>query len=190
MLYKNDILWIGKTLPQHLNTMYTYKYNELSVSQATGNNSQILAMSQMTNSNVIWPGTMNTYKVREEKKFLAKVQFRLVNNYKKLGAPFFIIGLIGLLILSFKAVYKLVSNDFSCLSLWLVCFGMFLSGGALFVGVQWFTRFLTEKKFYDYICCAIVIMQILESVGIYTIFKIIKKLLINFFIERSHVLQK
>lgn len=172
---KEDLNWFRGSFPKYLKDMYTYKYNELSVDQATGTESNIRDMSQVTNSVVIWPGTLNTYKVKETKKFVKKIQRNVVNRFKKTGTLFFMIGVFGFIILTFEVAIDIKNKSYKNLSLWLICIGLIISGSALFIGIQWFCRFLSFKKFYDYICCDIIIMQFLEVAGIYVIFNNFKK---------------
>ncbi|MYV11813.1 hypothetical protein [Ligilactobacillus salivarius] len=73
------------------------------------------------------------------------------------------LGFLGLVTLP---VFVIRNKSYQMLSLMGIVVGLLSSVVPLFIGVQWFSNFLGYKKFYDYIGCAIPIMQVLEALGL------------------------
>ncbi|MFT9457574.1 MAG: hypothetical protein ABF575_09845 [Liquorilactobacillus hordei] len=173
----SDILWFKNHTGNYFNTMISYKYNKLSVNEATGSFNQLLNMSELTHSPIIWPGTINTFFSKKSAIFVSFIQTHITKFYQSISKIVFIIGSIGILLLLLQILLQLLNKNYHLLPLLIVIFSMLLSAFALFIGVEWFSRFLSIKKFYDYISCAIPIMQTLEIIGCFFTFTFI----INFF---------
>lgn len=177
----SDILWFKNHTVNYFNTMISYKYNKLSVNEATGSFNQLLNMSELTHSSIIWPGTINTFFSKKSAIFVSFTQTHITKFYQNISKVMFIIGSIGILLLLLQMLLQLLNKNYHLLPLTIVILSMFLSAFALFIGVEWFSRFLSIKKFYDYVSCAIPIMQTLEIIGCFHIFTFI----INFFRRKN-----
>ncbi|EJE99276.1 hypothetical protein [Liquorilactobacillus mali] len=167
----SDVTWFKNNTPEYLATMITYKYNRLNVNEATGTFNQILRMSQITHSPIIWPGTINTFFAKRSIKFVNFLQNYVTKFYQSTSELLFVTGFLGILLLLFDAFLQLLNRNFNLLSLAIIIISLLSSELALFIGVEWFSRFLSMKKFYDYISCDIPIMQILEILGFFFLFK-------------------
>ena len=105
----------------------------------------------------------NTKWGNQYKDVISVVQKYVVGVYQKTGKWVFLLGLLGLMVVP---VFVVKNKDYQILSLMGIVVGLLSSVIPLFVGVQWFSNFLGYKKFYDYICCAVPIMQVLEALGL------------------------
>ncbi|GET08880.1 hypothetical protein SY111_15040 [Ligilactobacillus agilis] len=162
-LSKKDLLWIWKNWRKYLKVLVSYKYNELSVNVATGDSNSVNDMIQITNTPAVTQEIVNTKWGNQYKDVISVVQKYVVGVYQKTGKWVFLLGLLGLMVVP---VFVVKNKDYQILSLMGIVVGLLSSVIPLFVGVQWFSNFLGYKKFYDYICCAVPIMQVLEALGL------------------------
>ena len=162
-LSKNDLAWLWKNWKKYFIVLATYKYNDLSVDVATGDSNSINDMIQITNTPAVTQEIINTEWGNKYRKVISVVQKYVVRVYQKTGKWIFLLGFLGLVTLP---VFAIKNEDYQMLSLMGIVVGLLGSVIPLFIGVQWFSNFLGYKKFYDYICCAVPIMQVLEALGL------------------------
>ena len=162
-LSKNDLAWLWKNWKKYFVVLATYKYNELSVDVATGDSNSINDMMQITNTPAVTQEVINTEWKNQYRKVISVVQKYVVGAYQKTGKWVFLLGFLGLVTLP---VFVVRNESYQMLSLMGIVVGLLSSVVPLFIGVQWFSNFLGYKKFYDYIGCAVPIMQVLEALGL------------------------
>lgn len=167
-LSKNDLAWLWKNWKKYFIVLATYKYNDLSVDVATGDSNSINDMIQITNTPAVTQEIINTEWGNKYRKVISVVQKYVVRVYQKTGKWIFLLGFLGLVTLP---VFAIKNEDYQMLSLMGIVVGLLGSVIPLFIGVQWFSNFLGYKKFYDYICCAVPIMQVLEALGLLMLVK-------------------
>ena len=63
--------------------------------------------------------------------------------------------------------------------IFLIITGMVLTSILLILAIQWFCSFLSLRKIYDYLSCAVILIQITELTGIYYLIKSLKQLIRN-----------
>ncbi len=155
-----------------IDTIITYKENETSIYEATGDYNNILNMQYLTNSTIILPGTGK--KKLEFINVIVNIDTKIVEIYQKTGNLVFSISIIGLILLIIEAIYNFVTkknNKYYEIALILIC--LCSSATALFIGVEWFCSwfgFFKNRYIYNYTCGIFPILQILESIGIYILF--------------------
>lgn len=170
---KEDITYFVNAFREDMKLLATYSENTLSIDHAYGEVDKIQEMSELTISPAIWPNTAENIEKSILQKFVDWAN-KIVSIYQKTGKTFLLLGAFGLIILSVKMICGIINKSWNYISLWLITFGMLAVGGINFFGVQWFTRFLSTRKFYDYACCVLPVMQIIELIGIYMVYLLIK----------------
>ncbi len=164
--------YFGDTFKECLMSLVKYSENKTSIEYATGDSNAVQIMSELTMSPAIMQGTSMNAERAINLKFVRLIEI-IVSAYSVLGLPILIVSILGLVALTVMTIVNLVRGDNHYLEVCLVSLGLLISFAALFVGVQWFTRFLgAGKKFYDYMCCGMIIMQILEFLGIWSLWEL------------------
>lgn len=165
-----DMGWLIDNFRSRMKVLCTYSEHALSMNYAKGAEKRILEMSFLTNSPVLWPETdiTDNVEIKIEKKFM-DIANKIVRCYQITGKAALIAGFLGLIVMTGMVIGDAIKKSYSLLAFWLILMGMLAVGGINFIAVEWFTSFLSLRKFYDYICCAIPIMQVLEFAGIYAI---------------------
>lgn len=171
----SDVSYFKETFIPCLKVMATYSKHELNIASSYGNPDGIQEMSEITLSPAIWPETQMTAEQSIMQKFITAAN-NIVYIYQRTGKIFFGIGAVGIIILMTISIVGIFKKKYEYLPYALITLGLIVSGSISFFSVQWFTSFLDDKKFYDYICCAIPIMQVAEVTGIYICYLIIKKI--------------
>ncbi|MBQ9406328.1 MAG: hypothetical protein IJU37_06260 [Desulfovibrio sp.] len=171
-----DWVYFRDTFGEHLDVMACYRENAIEVAAAWGDKNHIQELSALTMSPAIWPETSGNAETDIQQRFV-DLGNSITYIYSVTGKACLLLGALGLLALLVRVPSAWRKGDAMPLQLLLTMLGLFLSGAALFLGVQWFSRFLGYKKFYDYIACVIPIMQVLELTGCYFLWQSLKELI-------------
>lgn len=168
----NILEYYPKTTIDAIDMLVTYSQNETSVNPARGSMEKIIIMDHLTNSATVWPEDVS--HIRGAYNIIVSISNKIVKLYQVTGYPIFILGMIGLLLLTIKVAIGMKKKMNEILDIWLILLGLFCTCIALLVGVLWFCSCFNEsimRHVYNYTCGIVPIIQILEITGIYFLLK-------------------
>ena len=161
-----DWQYFTSTFREHFKMMAYYRGSELTLATAWGNRDHLQEMCALANAPALWPERKMDIELaicRDAVLLAGDIN----STYARWARPMLRWGELGLLLLAVRTAFCLRRGRKAPWPNLLLLLGLSASGGALFLGVQWFSRFLGLRKFYDYVACAIPILQILEMAGLY-----------------------
>ncbi len=167
-----------KQTPVTLKMLLTYSENAVTVTPASGDYENIALMDEVINSHFTWKDAQNSLNQKDAD--IVALENKIVEIYQKTGIPVFLAAFVGTLILCVRAIRQYMRRQMKISGrIFLIIIGMVLTSILLILAIQWFCSFLSLRKMYDYLSCAVILIQITELTGIYYLVKSLKRLIRN-----------
>lgn len=168
----NELIdYYRKRLPIVLKDLITYNQNITTARASTGSSDNLAVMSNLTRLHFRWENTDNQYYKFDEQ--IVGIDESITRMYQKFGYAAFAGGGIGLVMMIVYSLLKIIRKDISEkeISILLVTLGIFASCVLVLLAITWFCSFLSERKVYDYLCAVIPLIETIEMIGFYYLFK-------------------
>lgn len=167
-----------KQTPVTLKMLLTYSENAITVTPASGDYENIALMDEIVNSHFTWKDAENSLNRKDAE--IVSLENKIVGLYQKTGMLIFGAAFVGTLLLCVRAIRQYVRKQMKTSGqMFLIITGMVLTSILLILAIQWFCSFLSLRKIYDYLSCAVILIQIAELTGIYYLIKSLKQLIRN-----------
>ena len=176
--------YYGKRLPQIAKMLVAYKENVTAVREPRGNENELTVMAALTGSHFLRDGMAGQYRRYDER--MAEFDNQITGLYQKTGYPIFFGALAGILLLigtTFSRIFRKQASGRD-VSVLLVTLGMVGSCLALVFAVMWFCCFLYDRRVYDYLCAVVPLMETLEMIGLYYLYRYVRSLVQKVRIEK------
>lgn len=174
----NYIDWMNESK----NNLINYSSNEIGIFASSGDIRRLSKFNQLTMSQIILPG-IETENLKFHSYF-SKIANKISDFYKLTGKCLFYLFLFEFVIYTFKIIISLFRKNSKKeeTELYLIFLGIIITCFILFFGVTFFSRFLSQRKVYDYLAGMIPLLEFLEIISCYFFIKqlsLIKKIKIK-----------
>lgn len=151
-----------ENLPVELKLFAGYEKNRTAANSAKGAHGNIVLMSGITNSFMLWE---DSGLLKQTADHTVNMITEIVKAYQKTGHIVAVAGGIGIILLFLRTLQDARRKKYELLPPSVIICGLMLSASCLAFGITWCYDW--PQKFYDYFCGGIIIMNICEATGIY-----------------------
>ena len=151
------------------NNLINYSSNEVGIFGSSGDIKRLSRFNQLTMSQIILPG-IETQNLKFQLYF-SNIANKIVDFYKLTGKYLFYIFVFEFIIYTIRTIVLLIKKkiDENDLELYLIILGIVVISLILFFGVTFFSRFLSQRKVYDYLAGMIPFLEFLEIISCYAL---------------------